>query len=1432
MTVDVLGDEPILKAPIDQSPGIFSKIGSAIGGAGKLIGENAADLTYAVLSPVDAALRIGAGVAAWPVGVIAGAGSGIGARLAGQSPEESAKAFESAQAKYGGMVQNFLSPKLPNKYGLQAAGLAGEGIDLALSGPLQLANMKGDLYKEAGLKPVSETHPLLAKYLSTMVELMAFKAAHTTGAKAKAKWDAWRIKAEELKNKAGIDLTEEDINTINKFKNEAKRAKRLGQGPKVLLKTPKDYVDEEFFDHKGHLLPEPEQVPSVESSLPTTWVRRPVIPDAEYYDNTGRLAPQGQLEGRRKASEQKALPAPQKALEAPYVEKFNRGEAKPLEQKQSVERKPARLGNKDITPEDLQAKPETVIERIDAILPDVKKYIDSGEGDPIAIKERLNNTLSGLDPAEGRAMVDTVEGLMGEINKRIKRGGLEDANKTRARVAEESKRISQEEKTSSPQGGVTGEGEGQVRLRDTTQDRVEAQPVAKFNRESTGKYLSDDGKIRIVKKGKTRSVTDADSGVPVAEGFKTLKEAKKDAGGALSDMTQMEKDLQVTEGPKLSGVDLIRQRVERLKSKGILKTAPEFEAKLGSLEDRLRAQKVLEDDINEALESERNKKEIEDILASGDELPPDEYTTSLEDMHEYQTEAMKGSVDYEPGMADYGVGKFARDFFDVLLDERGSFSTNKLGPEDIARIDRMYRKAKEMGRDLGEMLKEMGLDPATIKNINDFIKEHFAPGEIETKTRQKAHARKAKEAAYEPWFPKPQDVINKVKSRLHKGQTITYPEYNYSMLQAMMEKPDLTNRLGTTARKFRPAASTFDSLPRMKEELHRPYHAAEKQKFVEVKWYRDRLRELHKGMSKDNKLRILRKLVGEQENGSRLLKESGIDDRIPTLNAKEQAVADFFEEEFNMLHSRANGVRTKIGRNPVEKLPHYFTFMRSFGLLEKFGLKGGGIFDRAAKVIENDAAVMKDAPFKYRHRRLKNALYTIEKDPFKIFDKYMSAAEHYIHISPVVAKARTMLKPVKNPTTGKMFNPKFERPNTYTFVKDWAHKISGKAMPNDLSPAWRKITNGLNQNLASSILGYNIRSFLIQPQAFVNTVTHLGLRYALKGAMTFVKPSAHKMAMLKSDVLGPRNLNIDVAFDEMLGPLKDIKVKDFHTAYKKFKRGSMIPLQFLDMLTAEASWHGAYLKAKGELGLGERGAINYADDVVVRTQASGMPGDIAPVQYTALGKTATMFQTFVINNWDFLTREVIGIGSDTTVGQALPKIAKYVIATAIVNYLYEDLGPTLGAPGLSIKSPSPRPVKAFMDALDKNKNAVDTAIDIGKELIEPIPVIGNARYGKGPLGPAAEKVTELFTGGKYGMTPAKEIQLMQQKGRVPDKTLESIGSFTGVPGTTQVMKTLRGLKRGETPIGAALGTYTPKASGASRGRRLGRGSRGGTKSVR
>jgi len=563
------------------------------------------------------------------------------------------------------------------------------------------------------------------------------------------------------------------------------------------------------------------------------------------------------------------------------------------------------------------------------------------------------------------------------------------------------------------------------------------------------------------------------------------------------------------------------------------------------------------------------------------------------------------------------------------------------------------------------------------------------------------------------------------------------------------------------------AIRTFEELGvDAKELFYRPMKQAEHRVALERKATHLKINKLKAGLALKSRKRIGAYAISQQKRGVDILSEMGI--TTPELTPKETKVYKVLRNEFEEYYKRLNNARMLSGKDPFPKTKNYFTFFRNIGLLEEMGFNP--VFTKGA-ALQKQFIHLKTTPFRFAKHRAKTGVLPVEIDAFRIFEKYAAPAIKHIHLSPTIAKGREFLLTFQD-KKGKWIL-KDEKPLTAKFLTDWLDFQAGQKTPSVLPLPIEKMLMKINKNLTFSILSGMIRSALIQPSAIRNTIVEIGPKYTWEGIQSLFKTKSRDFAMEKSQVLLSRDYDIAV-HDAMeavrLGRIGNIKEVTAKLGLK--------PLQILDIETAKATWTGAYQMATKEMKYTERKAVNYADDVVTKTQASASPSDISPIQRSALGKSISLFQTFVINEWGFLTKDVLGIKNAKMNNKTIFKKAiGFIVGTTLVNMFYEDI--------LKINSPYPSPIKAYQE-----KEGISSVISAAKELAEQIPIVGGGlRYGKGITGAGSEIVRDVI-GGK--------------------KPIEAIIKLMGIPGTTQVIKTMKARKRGESIPGQLLGQYTKK----------------------
>jgi hypothetical protein len=475
--------------------------------------------------------------------------------------------------------------------------------------------------------------------------------------------------------------------------------------------------------------------------------------------------------------------------------------------------------------------------------------------------------------------------------------------------------------------------------------------------------------------------------------------------------------------------------------------------------------------------------------------------------------------------------------------------------------------------------------------------------------------------------------------------------------------------------------------------------------------------------------------------------------KVSPLSPKETEVYSYIRDRYNDLLDQLNEARAIVGKPPINKVENYITHIANLSVLEQMGFSP--ILDDIETLLANKVHRNATA-FQWAKKRT-GGLQDVERDALNVFRKYQEKALDHIHLTPAIAKVRELSRSMI-PDGADKFKLQDYKPGAFKYISEWTDFVAGQKVQNNIPPVIDNYLQKLNQNIAFSTLSYNAQSAVIQPSAIGAAVTEIGPKNVAVGLKALMR-GEREFALEHSNVLEGRQF--DTAIQDMANNIfgKGARIR------RKVAEVGIKPLQVLDSITAQATWLGAYNRAVSELGLVGEKAYNFADDVVVKTQASAARSDVAKVQRSTGGKLLTQFQTFVINDFNRINRDVLGIGNDKmSKTDVIKKAATALIFASGWNYVSEDV--------LGIPSPFPRPVKTF-----KEKGAVEAA----RELSSQIPVVGGSlRYGSS------------LTGATLGLILDAEDKV---NGKYTSKTWwEIAGKVLGVPGATQAKKIIQGIQ--------------------------------------
>ena len=617
------------------------------------------------------------------------------------------------------------------------------------------------------------------------------------------------------------------------------------------------------------------------------------------------------------------------------------------------------------------------------------------------------------------------------------------------------------------------------------------------------------------------------------------------------------------------------------------------------------------------------------------------------------------------------------------------------------------------------------------------------------------------------------------------------PVYKHE-LDALTKITDLTPR--KVKRFYENPLRVIEEYPIIKKTMYDPIKIAEDaiaRDFSIVEKNIGKMRRL----AKKNPKRLGAYSASKQPNGAAILKRMG--KKVKKLTPEEMQNYKAVRTELENMYFTINKARKLAGNEPMPKVKDYFTFARNLETLKELG--HDPIFERDMGVLRKH---LNAPPFKYALKR-KDVLAPIELDFYEVYKNYMHSALRYIHKAPVIAKGRTMIGDYSFKLGNKKTNWSFraENPRLHTYLTQWLDRQAGQTPPSIAPQFLRTAASKLSKNIGTAVLTYNVRSALIQPTALRGAYIELGSKFLSQGIIDNLKPEMRKFAREK--IPGIRSRKMDVHVEEMFA---NAIRKKFGKARRGVAQAGIAPLQFLDIEAARITALAAYRRGvapvkKGGLGLSQKEAITYATDTITRTQASAQPSDIAPIQATAIGKLGTIFQTFVINEWNYLSKDVMGWKNPKmTNAQRAGKVARLVWSTALINALFEGV--------FKLRSPYPAPLWAIKHGLERGKDVGEIAGDVAREFGEQLPLVGGTIRWTTPYRtawPASLQVGE-------GVIKLVD-KIVSKETKLNRRDAETIGRLLGIPATSQAAKYLSRRKKGMTHLEALVGIRTDVPQG-------------------
>jgi len=574
-----------------------------------------------------------------------------------------------------------------------------------------------------------------------------------------------------------------------------------------------------------------------------------------------------------------------------------------------------------------------------------------------------------------------------------------------------------------------------------------------------------------------------------------------------------------------------------------------------------------------------------------------------------------------------------------------------------------------------------------------------------------------------------------------------------------------------------------------RERVWVEYQHLEKLRQSITKWKKELKQTGHN--FKESGQKILAYAIAQQEGGLALLEKLGL--KVKELSPTELKIYNEMRQGFDEMYPLINEARKLYGKEPMGYVKEYFTFMRNF--TENPDISLDVLFKYDSDYLHR---ILTEPGFPYAQER-KVSEKPLVLNAFDVYLKYMEKAASYVATAPLAVSTELLLQPHVINENGQLKTISLERtaPQLYNYLKSWRQYILRYDVPSFLNqfPHLNKLLQRVNKNIALALLSYNLRTFLIQPAALRNSIIELNPYWVLKGIVKGIFQDGYTFARDNSHVLKPRVFEIFI--NQFYEAPKGSRLRQYLDRIGEF---GVLALKTMDGMAAAMTWLGAYEKATKAMGMTHEQAVKWADDITIYTQASGHRHDLPIIQReNSMRFLLTMFQTFGINEWNYLGERVFGKGPlNLSPQERFKRIFWLLTSTAAANAIFEDF--------LKVRSPFPAPEKAIKMALEEEKPLPEVVGAALREMAEEVPIIGGAiRWS-----------TAYRSFMPAGMQIFQDIIRLTHKltsGENPLKILKpedyaALCKLLGIPGVGETEKVVRRLKKGLPLLPALLGQRT------------------------
>ena len=591
-------------------------------------------------------------------------------------------------------------------------------------------------------------------------------------------------------------------------------------------------------------------------------------------------------------------------------------------------------------------------------------------------------------------------------------------------------------------------------------------------------------------------------------------------------------------------------------------------------------------------------------------------------------------------------------------------------------------------------------------------------------------------------------------------------------------------------------------------------------------------------------------MTARQKGGTRVLELSKYEHTkdadgkaVIDITPGEKRVVDWMDQRLLQAYHEINNARVASGQAEIPWAEDYFTFWHLADVINRQGMNLISMpikeveaqIKRVKELTENElsqrqaAARSKSRMAKFMFTKRTGLLGPVDLDAFGVFTRYMHSAYEQIYF----AEAQSIMKKIVDGRwkidgkewtmeTGFDGQPETAQKSLKTSLSNYMGFLAS-GYQGDMNAVLYDVMSKLSRNAAVSKIGLNTKSVLNQLTSNVHSMVDLGPRVWMEGLGDYIaaKTEGGERSQEGKRVGNLSNRSREIALEEFL---KKRPRTALGRGYQRVGELSMKPLQFMDMVTAEITWRGAYKSAyrgdlvdKGVKRGNVQSAADYANGEVTRTQGSTQKWDLTPFQRKRYGRIMATLQNFVINEFGFVTRDVMGIRNPQRSPENIKKVMGMMLGAFIVDWVYEQAGMT--GP-MNILGNVYALGKAGVEASkEKGADVGSVALGVGREFASQVPIVGRGfssvyggQTGGNILGPAWD-------------TLSKAPGVFLGKNRKASKMIESAGGLFGIPGAMPFKRAVEAREKGGSAadmVGAfTLGIKPPAKSKSTTSRMSG-----------